>query len=165
MKYLDQDLSFWPMGFYPNFQLKQKIEENPSLFGQDDKLVCRYFKKGACSVWIARGVVCLSYYCLHDHGHQGRLAWKKQEESLLILEAEMTQEILARMAYPSKFIEPQLKWDALAKLTESQLTQLYNESWQATGYSSKAEFFLQCYKHYINPDYTFPVQLFFIMTS
>ncbi len=133
-----------PIGYFPSFELKNKLENNPKLFGQSTDVRCHFYLNGQCSIWPYRGSQCRSYFCWQEHEKAHAESSNKINKFLNEKEFITLQNALALWAYPPKKWFEQLdilaRWGRDLNLLD-QIDSLQGYHWQGVGVS-RAEFYL-----------------------
>jgi len=128
-----------PLGIFAplNYQI-QFNNRNENDFGNKLDFLCPYFddKNKNCGIWLHRGSICTSYYCISDHGESGLKQWELIGEYLHLCEMVLSQDALVSMGLPPEMIEHQLEYINCSSGTEEETNSssmnkaLFNEYWK-----------------------------------
>jgi hypothetical protein len=81
-----------PWGIDPPPALDEKYTaESASTFGRDLDLRCPFFVGGehSCGVWLDRSATCRTWWCKHEDGLGGAVAWSRLHQALAELESRL----------------------------------------------------------------------------
>ena len=90
---------FWP----PAYEKAYKVLVDESGYGHEVSMRCPYWVGGekSCGIWLDRNSMCRSWYCRHDRGHVGGIAWFRADALVTALELRLADLIVARGTPPT----------------------------------------------------------------
>lgn len=113
---------FWP----PAYEQAYKILVDESGYGHDASMRCPYWVGGekSCGIWLDRNAMCRSWYCRHDRGKNGGIAWFRADALVTALELRLADLIVLRGTPPpdGAAIETWVAWFAWCAAEAERLT-------------------------------------------
>ena len=90
---------FWP----PAYERAYKQLVDASGYGHDVSMRCPYWVGGekSCGIWLDRNAMCRAWYCRHDRGELGSIAWLRADTLVTALELRVADLLVARGAPPA----------------------------------------------------------------
>jgi hypothetical protein len=85
-----QGVSAW--GIDPQPHLDRKFADDAAIgFGRDTGLRCPYWVPGplSCGIWHDRASTCRTWYCKHEDGISGAVAWARMHDALFEVESRL----------------------------------------------------------------------------
>lgn len=146
-----------PLGIFAplNYQIQfNNRDEND--FGNKKNFLCPYFNHQTknCGIWLHRGAVCTSYYCVSDRGEKGLKLWENLGEYLHLCEMVLSQDALVSMGLSPDIIENQLEYVNCMNGTEEEMTTssmsqaLFEDYWKDwIPHDSIESFYINCSKY------------------
>ncbi|MCX7978130.1 MAG: hypothetical protein N2578_03925 [Bdellovibrionaceae bacterium] len=102
-----------PLGVIPPVRYQLKFNNRAkSDFGQKEELLCPFFDKTqyTCGIWLHRGSVCMSYYCISDYGPAGIRFWASLRRWMSYCEGVLAEECLVQGGWSPREISSMMSW-------------------------------------------------------
>jgi hypothetical protein len=90
---------WWPAAYEKRY--RERIESGG--YGNDPSLRCPYHLGGehGCSIWQDRNAMCRSWYCKHERGHDGGIAWHRADVLVTTIEERLADLLVLRGKPPT----------------------------------------------------------------
>jgi hypothetical protein len=91
---------WWPEEYERAF----RVGEETGRFGRDVAMRCPYWVGGddACGIWRDRNAMCRAWYCKHERGLAGGIAWHRADVVVTTLEMRLADLLIARGTPPAE---------------------------------------------------------------
>lgn len=105
---------FWPAAYERRYR---ELVDDDGAYGNDASMRCPYWVGGehSCGIWRDRNSMCRAWYCKHERGHAGGIAWQRADVLATALELRIADLLVERGAPPSgpaPSIDAWLEWFA-----------------------------------------------------
>ena len=101
-------------GIDPQPAVAERYDETMAeQFGRDDEMRCPYWAGGehTCGIWQDRGALCRTWYCKHEDGLAGAVAWSRMHAVMSEVEHRLAMWVLDRGRPPREPATP-AQWAA-----------------------------------------------------
>lgn len=103
---IDARLGVYPIGIKRSRRYDLLYESSSNWFGRAQSMVCPYYSRptGSCTIWPHRNPVCTTWFCVHEHGHDGSLFWSSVRGYLEWLDRLLSAYTLSVLGWDSSEI-------------------------------------------------------------
>jgi hypothetical protein len=149
-----------PLGIFPPVKFQVEFNNRSETdFGNKTEFLCPYYdkQKNSCGVWLHRGSVCTSYYCISDHGESGLQLWEMLGDYIHKLEMSLAQDCLVAQGIPFDRVENQFEYINCSSATPEEMqsnsmSQAIFESYWLDIEKDPKEFYISIYEYAKNLD-------------
>ena len=149
---IERGIGVTPRGILAPRKYSVLYEQGSEFFGRSEAMLCPYYDRGNCTIWLHREAVCTTYFCKYERGVEGKELWDELKRYLGVAELKLSLFAVTRLEQrPDRLARIWDIWEHKGPVTHEEIEERdisperRSEIWGEWA-GREEEFYLECHR-------------------